>query len=58
LSSRLRAIADPGWYEENSERDWLSMLMADDRLDDDAKRTIQRLIELELEAAERTKKTG
>jgi transcriptional regulator with XRE-family HTH domain len=47
------------WYdeEEDPKDDWRVLLWADDRLDDEGKKTIQRLVELELGAAERTKKT-
>ena len=41
------------WYdeEEDPKDDWRSLLWADDRLDDEGKKTIQRLVELELGAA-------
>ena len=46
------------WYdeEEDPKEDWRALLWADDRLDDEGKKTIQRLVELELGAAERAKK--
>jgi transcriptional regulator with XRE-family HTH domain len=46
------------WYdeEEDPKEDWRAMLWADDRLDDEGKKSIQRLVELELGAAERAKK--
>ena len=60
LKVRLRDIAEPtGWYEteEPARDDWLAMLMSDARLDEDGKRTIERLVRLELEAAERETKS-
>lgn len=46
------------WYdeEEDPKEDWRALLWADDRLDDEGKKTIQRLVELELGAAERAKR--
>lgn len=56
LGVSVRAIANPGWYDDEGERDWLSALRADDRLDDDAKDLIERLVRRELDR--RDEQTG
>lgn len=59
LGVSMHDLAAPtGWYDDDeAKEDWRSMLWRDERLDDDAKKTIQRLVELELGAAERKAKS-
>lgn len=57
LKIRLRDLAEPiGWYDDEkapADEDWPSLLMNDDRLDDEGRRFLERAIRLEFEAAQR-----
>jgi transcriptional regulator with XRE-family HTH domain len=53
LKEPIRALADPGWYSDEESTDWLAGLRNDERLDNDGKDLIERLVRRELESAER-----
>lgn len=47
LGVPLRVLAGPtGWYEEEQDDNWRSLLLSDPRLNDSAKQTLVRIIEL------------
>lgn len=55
LGVTMRELAEPtGWYDEGpAEEDWLAGLRADERLNDDERGLIERLVKRAYEAAER-----
>lgn len=57
LGVPIRAIANPEWYDDESTNDWLAGLRADERLDEDAKALIERLVRREYDARERGNET-